>query len=401
MKKNIEKIKISLILLIITLCTINANAQLPVCSWVDSVAVYGMEKCMPPEKFRWDWNQAVMLNSIVHLFKTATTDQRPVYMSYIKACIDRTIDKASGRHPNVCAPAHGLAFLYGELGEKFYWDKAMKVWYEYLLIPRAPNYGASHRDDTVELWDDTVYMLSMFFLEIYRQTGDEKYLRELMLQYYAHAEKLADEKTGLWVHGWDADEVDYNDHCSQFGWADKLTRRSSEIWGRGTGWILMTLADVIDALPKGHPIRKQAARELVKMTKKLPEWQDSQTGMWYQLPARHKEKGNYLEASCTAMYAYAITIGVKHGVLNKKIYKPLADKAYYGLRRYAMADKGGKYLSPDKVCIGTCIGDKDYYFDRRTATGIDFAVGLYIMFGLEYEKNNGLRSDITNRNSKR
>jgi unsaturated rhamnogalacturonyl hydrolase len=397
LRKHTRKIKFSLILLIAVIRTIDADAQLPVRSWVDSVAVYGMERCMPPEKFRWDWNQAVMLNSIIHLYREATPGQRTVYMDYIRNCMDRTAGKASGRHPNVCAPAHGMVFLYGELGEKTYWNKAMKVWYEYLLIPRARNYGASHRDDTVELWDDTVYMLSMFFLEIYRQTGDEKYLRELMTQYYAHAEMLADKETGLWVHGWDADDIDYNDHCSRFGWADMVTRRSHEMWGRGNGWIVMTLADVLEALPKGHPIREEAAQELIKMTHRLPEWQDPQTGMWYQLPARYHEDGNYPEGSCTAMFAYAITIGVKQGVLDRDIYKPLTDKAYYGLRRYAMVDKGEGYLSPDKVCIGTCIGDKNYYFDRRTASGIDFAVGLYVMFGLEYEKQNGLRSDKTSR----
>lgn len=363
----------------------------PTRTWVDSVAVFGMERCLKPDKFYWGWNHAILLSSMMQMYRSVDSTQRPVYLDYVKKCMDKPTHKISGDHPNFCAPGVGMAFLYGESGEKRYWDNAQKVWQEYLLIPRSVNYGASHRPNTIELWDDTVYMLGMFFLEMYRQTGNENYIKELMGQYYAHAQMLADKDSGLWFHGWDADSIDFDDRCGQVGWADKTTRRSTEIWGRGNGWILMILADVLETAPKHSPMWREAAKELVKMTANLPEWQDQSTGMWYQLPVRYAEKGNFLESSCTAMFGYALSIGVKHGVLKKSLFKPMTDDIYYGLRRHAMVDAGNGYLSPDKVCIGTCIGDKSYYFSRRVASGVDFAVGVFVMFGLEYEKQNGLR----------
>ena len=382
-------------MLVATMWSGVAKSQLPVRSWVDSVAVYGIENCLLPKKFQWQWHHAVMLNSVVHLYREAAPQQRGVYLDYIKECMDRTADRVHGTSPNVCAPGHGMAFLYGESGEQKYWDKALKVWYDYLLIPRAYNYGASHRAETVELWDDTIYMLGMYFLEMYRQTGNEHYIRELMTQYYAHKELLMDKASRLWVHGWDADTVRFNDKCSQLGWADKATGKSQEVWGRGYGWVVMTLADVLNVLPKSNPMWKEAARELAKTTKQLSKWQDPETGMWYQLPVRYGEAGNFLESSCSAMFAYGMTIGLKHGILKKSVYQPVVDKVYYGLRRYAMADMGSGHLSPDKVCVGTCIGDKEYYYNRQTSTGVVFAVGLYIMFGLEYEKLYGIRPSNT------
>jgi len=54
-----------------------------------------------------------------------------------------------------------------------------------------------------------------------RLTGDEKYLADLALQVKAHSEELADKKSGLWLHGWDADMDDFDDKCRVVGWPNK------------------------------------------------------------------------------------------------------------------------------------------------------------------------------------
>jgi len=89
--------------------------------------------------------------------------------------------------------------------------------------------------ETVELWDDTVYMLSMFLLEMYKLTGDDKYIANFLEQFNVHNKELTDKKTGLWVHGWDADSVFYDDGCSIKNWPDKITHRNDQIWARGNG----------------------------------------------------------------------------------------------------------------------------------------------------------------------
>ncbi|MBS1656176.1 MAG: glycoside hydrolase family 88 protein, partial [Bacteroidetes bacterium] len=176
-------------------------------NWVDSVDAYGREVFMPAEKYKWDWGQATFLNSIIHLYNNKPSAEKEKYLQYIKTAMDAVYDVANGKHPNAVASGIGMAFLARVTGENKYRIKAMAVYDDFLTTPRASNGGVSHRVETVELWDDTIYMISMFLLEMYKLTGDEKYLADFTAQVKAHSEKLADKKWGLWYHGWDADNI--------------------------------------------------------------------------------------------------------------------------------------------------------------------------------------------------
>jgi len=85
------------------------------------------------------------------------------------------------------------------------------------------------------------------------------------------------------------------------------------------------------------------------------------------------------------MFAYGMSAGVRLGILDKETYMNTIQKAYNGLRQNAMKQEGS-YLIPIHVCLGTCIGDPEYYYKRPTGEGVDYAIGIYIMFGIEYEK---------------
>jgi unsaturated rhamnogalacturonyl hydrolase len=162
-------------------------------------------------------------------------------------------------------------------------------------------------------------------------------------------------------------------------------RKSIECWGRGNGWVVMALADALQTVPAKSTYYKAFAKELKEITAKLPELQDPKTGLWYQLPIYPGMEENYVESSCTAMFAYGMAIGLRMKVLNKKTFLPVVEKAYAGLQQHA-TKKEGKYLIPILVCEGTCIGDRAYYFGRKTKEGVNYAIGAYIMFYLEYEK---------------
>ncbi|MEI6275595.1 MAG: glycoside hydrolase family 88 protein [Prolixibacteraceae bacterium] len=360
----------------------HVNAQ----TRIDSLDVYGREVFMPSTSYKWDWGQATMMNSMVHLYNSKPEAEKKIYLDYIRTAMDLTLNDANGMHPNAVASGHGMAFLAKITGDPRYIEKAEKIFADYLTTPRTKAGGVSHRTETVEMWDDTIYMISMFFLEMYRYTGDEKYLREFRKQYFIHKEKLADKKWGLWVHGYDDDNDDYKDRCCQFGWAQMTPQRKSiEFWGRGNGWVVMALADALNTVPSGSAYFKTFAKELREITKKLPELQDQKTGMWFQLPIYPNNPANFVESSCTAMFAYGITIGLEKKVLKQKTFLPVIEKAYAGLQKNA-TKSDGKYLIPTKVCEGTCIGDRAYYFERKTKEGVNYAIGSYILFYLEYEK---------------
>jgi unsaturated rhamnogalacturonyl hydrolase len=364
------------------LFTWNAGAQ----TRVDSLDVYGREVFMPATQYKWDWGQATMLNAMVHLYYASPDTEKKVYLDYIKTAMDLTFNDANGMHPNAVASGHGMAFLAKITSDPRYLDKANKIYADYLATPRTKKGGVSHRSDTIEMWDDTIYMISMFLLEMYRYTGDEKYIRDLIEQLKVHREKLLDKKWGLWVHGYDEDNTDYDDRCSQVGWA-KMTpqRKSIEFWGRGNGWVVMATADALRTVPPKSAYFKVFAKELREITRNLPELQDKKSGLWFQLPIYPNDPGNFIESSCTAMFAYGMAIGVDLKVLDQKTFLPVVEKAHAGLQKYATR-QDGKYLIPTRVCEGTCIGEKPYYYGRKTKEGVNYAIGAYIMFELEYAK---------------
>jgi unsaturated rhamnogalacturonyl hydrolase len=359
-------------------------------SWVDSVDKHGREVFMPADKYKWDWGQATFLNSLIHLYNTKSASDKKIYLDYVKTAMDATYSVANGKHPNAIASAHGMAFLARVTGDKKYLDKANEIYADYLKIPRAPNGGVSHRAETVELWDDTVYMLNMFLLEMYRLTGDEKFIGEFVAQFNAHNETLTDTKSGLWVHGWDADNVDYNDGCSIMGWPDKITRKSSQIWARGNGWVGMALSDALNTISKNSQYRKPLEKAFIHYVEAVAPLQHKETGHWFQLVTLPDNPKNFDESSCTSMFAYTITMGLKMKLLDKKKYQPIIERAYKGLRDMSMrAD--GVYLIPARVSGGTCVGDENYYLTRKIGEGTGFGYGSFIMFGLAYEQYKGIR----------
>ncbi len=360
-------------------------------SWVDSVERQGRQVFMPAEKYKWDWGQATFLNAVIHLYNSKAEPDKKIYLEYIQKAMELTYAVANGKHPNAIASGHGMAFLARITGDKKFLDKSNEIYADYLKIPRAPNGGVSHRAETIELWDDTVYMLSMFLLEMYRLTGDEKYIANFVLQFTVHNEKLTDERTGLWVHGWDADNIDYNDGCSIVGWPDKITRKSSQIWARGNAWIGMALADALNTVPRSSKYWKPLEKAFQNYISKVAPWQHTATGHWYQLVTLPDNPKNFEESSCTAMFSYAITMGLKMKILDKKKYQPLVDQSYKGLRALSIRDAGNGYLIPIRVSGGTCIGDENYYLTRPVTEGTGFGYGSFIMFGLAYEQYKGLR----------
>lgn len=360
-------------------------------SWVDSVEIHGREVYMTQDKYKWDWGQATFLNSLKQLYHASAENKRATYFEYIKTAMDVSDKVANGKHPNAVASAHGIAFLARITGDKNYINKANGIYTDYLNIPRASNGGVSHRAETVELWDDTVYMLSMFLLEMYKLTGDEKYIVNFLEQFNSHNKELTDQKTGLWVHGWDADSVFYDDGCSIKNWPDKTTHRNDQIWARGNGWVGMALADALETVGRKSKFWKPLEKALVHFVVSVSPYQNPISGHWYQLVTLPDLKGNFEESSCTAMFAYAITKGIQLKILDRKKYKPRIDKAYAGLRSMSIKSMGGQYLVPTRVSGGTCVGDQQYYLGRKLGEGTGFGYGSFIMFGLAYEQLTGKR----------
>jgi unsaturated rhamnogalacturonyl hydrolase len=263
----------------------------------------------------------------------------------------------------------GLAFLYRETGDKKYLLRAEKVYRDYMKIRRTDEGGVSHLSLWTELWDDTVYMIGEYLLAMYQATGDEKYLEEFAKQVRIHRGKLQDKQTGLWYHGWDSDDKDHCMFCSQAHWPDRTTRLSHEKWGRGNGWIVVTLSDALDVILNRRlcGVRWPAISERDRLH--LPGLSGQENRALVSATRGHGDPDNYIESSCTAMFGYGIANALRHKVVSDTVYDQSIRMACQGLRQYSMSPIGNSYLTPTNVCTGTCIGDKNYYFKRVRQKG--------------------------------
>lgn len=373
--------------LILAFLSVLSHAQ----TWVDSVETYAMESYLPASKYVWSWQHAAFLNTIVKRYEQVDSVEKQVYFDYILKAMNCAKGSANGKTPNGVVSGLGMAFLVEQTGEEIYRLKCEKIFEQYLKVRRTPDGAISHLPITLELWDDTVFMIGQFMIAMYRATGDEKYLNELAQQFRLHREKLRDEKTGLWYHGWDANSRDGLPYfCGQMGWPDDETRVSSEIWGRGNGWLFVTLADALDVIPKSDSLWTEFADYLKEMVVNLPGLQDEKTGHWFQLPVRKEDPDNWIESSCTAMFAYGIQSALKHEIVSGEVYTASVDKSYKGLRDHSI-EQAKNGLTCTNVCTGTCIGDRKYYLNRGVQKGRPFGLGMFIQFGMLYEIENGLR----------
>lgn len=372
------------ILLLLFIISVQQNfAQ----TWVDSLDMYAREKYMPPSKFNWTWMKASLVYTMVKQYDNISDEnQKKIYLDFVKTAMDKTYKQANGKVPNAVASGLGMAFLYRVTKDIKYKKACDKIYADYLKIKRTKDGAVSHLPAHRELWDDTVFMIGQFLMELYKATGDEKYIDELFKQISLHREKLQDSTTGLWVHGWDSDYKGHFSFGSQLNWANKTTGKSAEIWGRGNGWVVVTMADLLQTMPKNNPNWNELAGYLKEMIVNLPQLQDKATGHWFQLTARPDEPENYIESSSTAMFSYGISKALQLDLVTDAAYKNSIELAYKGLRNYSILQIDEKYITTKNVCKGTCIGDKEYYLKRKVKNEKPYSIGMFINFGRSYNK---------------
>jgi len=256
-----------------------------------------------------------------------------------------------------------------------------------------------------QMWLDGLYMGPALYAEWEGQFGtgtlpDEQLCswNDIALQFDTVFHYTWDAQKKLNYHAWSAEPLN---KASSY-WANPVTGRSLEFWGRGVGWFFAALVDVLEYMPATHPARERLVNYTMLVADGLKDRQDKATGCWYQLLQYDSSFigqpcniANYLESSATAMFTYAYLKGIRLNILNPAIYKPVATKAYHGLiAQFVVEEPDGRIK-----LIGSCEsaglssnrrGDAHYYLCGR-----DVAIhnntegkvlGPFIMASLEWER---------------
>jgi len=187
-----------------------------------------------------------------------------------------------------------------------------------------------------------------------------------MLIYYKH---LNDPATGLLWHAYDESGAQ--------PWANPTTHQSGFHWGRAFGWYAMTLIELLEVMPKTQPQRAELIAIINQLAKAFEKYQDSKTGLWYQVVDKGDVEGNWLETSCSSMYTYMMWMGVKRGYLPKH-YAAVAQKGYQGvLTKLSLGPDGLTNLVD--ISEGTNVSDLAYYFARKRNANDFHGIGAFLI----------------------
>ena len=121
----------------------------------------------------------------------------------------------------------------------------------------------------------------------------------------------------------------------------------------------MALCDVLELMPADHPKRPELTAILNRVMDALMTVQDKDTHLWYQVPDRAGEEGNYLESTCSAMYCFAMAKGVRLGLLPEQ-YKAEAYQVMDGLKELKIVQNEDGTLSLIDCCAVAGLGGNPY-----------------------------------------
>lgn len=214
------------------------------------------------------------------------------------------------------------------------------------------------------VWADDAYMATSFLTQMGKLTGDNKYFDEA-------AKQLINIDQYLWC----AEKQLYY-HC----YYTDLQRNGVAFWGRANGWIAVSLANLIDAMPANHPKRTQLISLLEKQIVGFSRYQNA-NGMWNQLVDKSE---SYDESSVTAMYVYAVAKAVNNGWIGEN-YTSIA-KAGWTILKEQEITPDGRFTN---VCVGTGISDDlPFYYNRPVGDNEKHGLGLIIDTAVEMMKMN-------------
>ena len=161
-------------------------------------------------------------------------------------------------------------------------------------------------------------------------------------------ERTLDSQTGLNRHAWD--------ETHEMFWADPQTGLSQHCWGRAQGWYTMALIELLDALPTNYARRQEVVAILQQDLENVVKWQDKESGLWYQVMDAPNREGNYLEATCSSMFAYALLKAYRKGYVANKAFQDAGIRAYRGILQHFIRVNDDETISLTHCCSVAGLG---------------------------------------------
>lgn len=338
----------------------------------------------------WNYTQGLIADAMIRVWKE---NGNPSFYNYAKAYADKMIDSKGnilGFKPqdyNIdCVNSGKFLFdLYEKTKDDRYLKAINHLRDQLKTQPRTSEGGFWHKQRYPnQMWLDGLYMGAPFLAQYATVMKDASIYDDVVNQFIIIHKHTYNPAIGLNYHGWD--------ESKQQKWADPVSGCSPNFWGRAMGWYAMALVDVLDYLPLDHPGRPKLLQILNQVAGGIIKYQDHSTGLWYQVPDQGQRKGNYLEATSSSMFTYALLKATRKGYISHD-YKANAVKAYNGILENLIRDNKDGTISLTKCCSVAGLGGNpyrdgsyEYYIKEPVRADDPKGVGPFIMASLEMNR---------------
>lgn len=216
------------------------------------------------------------------------------------------------------------------------------------------------------LWADDLYMSIPFLIRYYKLTGDEQYINEAVNQFLLFKKYLYIEDKKIMSHVYDF----------------KYNVPTYVPWGRGNGWVIFSLSELLEVLPSEHIHYKKIVEFFNQLSEGYRKLQGA-NGLWHQVLT---DSDSYEETSCTAMFIYAFCRGLRNGWLSDKVkgYIEVCSKGIKGIIKNCIDQKGNVY----GVCQGSGYSFTPLYYkeDLTWTLNDTHGIGIVLLAIAEYHE---------------
>ena len=311
--------------------------------------IWNVEKLRAGKKGSWNYIDGCMMTALLSMAQI--TGERE-YFDFVERFLDsyiledgaiRTYEPEKYNLDDI-NEGRVLLPLYRATGKEKYRLAAERLKHHLDTQPRTFEGNFWHKAIYPnQFWLDGIYMAQVFYA-LYQQAFGGGDYSDILGQIKTVHEKMYDEQTGLYYHGYDASRSAF--------WANPVTGCSRSFWLRSIGWFSVALADLLEILEGGD--RETLAAIFRQLMEGIARYADPETGMYYQVPDQPGREGNYLETSGSSMIAYAMLKGARLGVLEQE-YAAKGQKTFSGIVEKYLSFTGEE-LNLGGICLVAGLG---------------------------------------------
>lgn len=306
---------------------------------------------------RWtqDWTYAPLYSGLLAASKT--TGNSRYHDAVLKQAENFKWELLQGRLGHADDQAIGQAYevLYLEKKDPVRIAALRKNLDDVMAMKERPKQGL------LWWWCDALYMAPSTYAEMTAITGDRKYL------------DFAD-------HEWDQTTKllyvpDEKLYFRDATFLDKTEKNGKKLfWSRGNGWVLAGTARTLMAMKKNDPLRPKYEALFKDMAGRIAELQPAD-GLW-RMGLLDEQSYALGEVSGTGFFTYAMAWGVNNGLLDRKKFEPVIQKAWAGMLKDVYEDGRLGAIQP----VGAA-PDK-----LEAGSSWVYGVGAFLLAGSEIDK---------------